>query len=107
MTGAANYGISIRSIGAAPRFRRERIQWIQADRWIGFDRRRGFVGLARSRLSARDRMPCLLIFGDTGMGKTKIIRKFVRDIRRRSVPGEWRHDAAGGGRSNAAGSRRA
>ena len=24
-------------------------------------------------------MPCLLIYGDTGMGKTKIIRKFLRD----------------------------
>ena len=27
---------------------------------------------------ARDRMPCLLIYGDTGMGKTKIVRKFER-----------------------------
>ena len=27
----------------------------------------------------RDRMPCLLIYGDTGMGKTKIVRKFERD----------------------------
>jgi hypothetical protein len=27
----------------------------------------------------RDRMPCLLLYGDTGMGKTKIIRKFLRD----------------------------
>jgi replication-associated recombination protein RarA len=26
----------------------------------------------------RDRMPCLLIYGATGMGKTKIIRKFLR-----------------------------
>ena len=24
-------------------------------------------------------MPCLLIYGDTGMGKTKILRKFLRD----------------------------
>jgi hypothetical protein len=24
-------------------------------------------------------MPCLLLYGDTGMGKTKIIRKFLRD----------------------------
>ncbi|WP_260684017.1 TniB family NTP-binding protein [Rhizobium laguerreae] len=24
----------------------------------------------------RDRMPCLLVYGDTGMGKTKIIRNF-------------------------------
>ncbi|MCW2318738.1 Cdc6-like AAA superfamily ATPase [Rhodoblastus acidophilus] len=59
---------------------RERIQWIQADRWIGFDQ----AQTALARLSglldypARDRMPCLLIYGDTGMGKTKIVRKFER-----------------------------
>jgi replication-associated recombination protein RarA len=27
----------------------------------------------------RDRMPCLLLYGVTGMGKTKILRKFMRD----------------------------
>lgn len=59
----------------------KRIAWIRADRWIGFDQ----AGLALSRLEnlltypPRDRMPCLLIFGETGMGKTKIIRKFERD----------------------------
>ena len=58
----------------------ERIAWIRADRWIGFDQ----AGLALARLEnlltypPRDRMPCLLIYGDTGMGKTKIIRKFER-----------------------------
>lgn len=58
----------------------ERIAWIRADRWIGFDQ----AGLALARLEnlltypARDRMPCLLIYGDTGMGKTKIVRKFER-----------------------------
>ncbi len=58
----------------------ERIAWIRADRWIGFDQ----AGLALARLEnlltypARDRMLCLLIYGDTGMGKTKIVRKFER-----------------------------
>lgn len=58
----------------------ERIAWIRADRWVGFDQ----AGLALARLEnlltypARDRMPCLLIYGETGMGKTKIIRKFER-----------------------------
>ncbi|MGQ3295882.1 MAG: TniB family NTP-binding protein, partial [Shinella sp.] len=58
----------------------ERIAWIKADRWIGFEQ----AGAAITRLNAllayppRDRMPCLLIYGDTGMGKTKIIRKFQR-----------------------------
>ena len=59
----------------------ERIAWIRADRWIGFDQ----SGVALARLEnlltypPRDRMPCLLIYGDTGMGKTKIVRKFERD----------------------------
>lgn len=58
----------------------ERIAWIKADRWIGFDQ----ASAALTRLTAlmdypsRDRMPCLLIYGDTGMGKTKIVRKFER-----------------------------
>jgi len=32
-------------------------------------------------LSPRDRMPCLLLFGATGMGKTRIVQKFLRDNR--------------------------
>ncbi len=70
-----------------PAFRRfadlpdeERIAWIRADRWIGFDQ----AGKALARLDnlltypPRDRMPCLSIYGDTGMGKTTIVRKFER-----------------------------
>jgi len=59
---------------------RERIQWIQADRWIGFDQAQAALARLGGLLDypARDRMPCLLIFGDTGMGKTKIVRKFER-----------------------------
>jgi hypothetical protein len=59
----------------------ERIAWIKADRWLGFEQ----AGLALKRLETllayppRDRMPCLLIYGATGMGKTKILRKFERD----------------------------
>ena len=54
----------------------ERIAWIRADRWIGFEQ----SGAALARLEnlltypPRDRMPCLLIYGETGMGKTKIVR---------------------------------
>jgi len=65
----------------------ERIAWIKADRWIGFDQ----AGAALTRLSAlldyppRDRMPCLLIFGDTGMGKTKLSANLNAPIQQRSV----------------------
>lgn len=58
----------------------ERIAWIKADRWIGFDQAEAAMTRLNAMLAypARDRMPCLLIYGDTGMGKTKIIRKFQR-----------------------------
>lgn len=58
----------------------ERIAWIRADRWI--ETAQGMAALARLEdlltYPPRDRMPCLLLYGDTGMGKTKIIRKFLR-----------------------------
>ncbi|MAX57215.1 MAG: transposase [Alcanivoracaceae bacterium] len=59
----------------------ERIAWIRADRWIGFDQAGAALARLENLLSypPRDRMPCLLIYGDTGMGKTKIVRKFERD----------------------------
>ena len=81
MTGAgecAHLDPAYRKFAALPDD--ERIAWIRADRWIGFDQ----ASLALARLEnlltypPRDRMPCLLIYGDTGMGKTKIIRKFER-----------------------------
>lgn len=59
----------------------ERVAWIRADRWL----ETVDAGAALARLEdllsypPRDRMPCLLLYGDTGMGKTKIIRKFLRD----------------------------
>jgi hypothetical protein len=58
----------------------ERIAWIKADRWIGFDQAEAALGRLSALLAypPRERMPCLLIYGDTGMGKTKIVRKFER-----------------------------
>jgi len=59
----------------------ERIQRVRVERWITYPR----AEFVLSRLSElltyppRDRMPCLLLFGATGIGKTKIIRKFIRD----------------------------
>jgi Bacterial TniB protein len=58
----------------------QRIAWIKADRWIGFDRAEAALLRLNALLTypSRDRMPCLLVYGDTGMGKTKIVRKFER-----------------------------
>jgi len=59
----------------------ERIQWIRAERWISHPT----AELALSTMSdlltypQRNRMPCLLIHGRTGMGKTMILKKFFRD----------------------------
>ena len=59
----------------------ERIAMIRGDRWIAYER--GLTALASMEellsYPPRDRMPCLLIYGETGMGKTKILRKFTRD----------------------------
>ena len=59
----------------------ERIAWIRADRWLDLDQARAALVRLDDLLSypARDRMPCLLLYGDTGMGKTKVVRKFLRD----------------------------
>jgi len=58
----------------------ERIAWIRRERWIEYPR--GMRALNRiSDLLAhppRDRMPCLLLHGATGMGKTRILQKFLR-----------------------------
>jgi hypothetical protein len=58
----------------------ERIAWIRRERWIEYPR--GMRALDRiSDLLAhppRDRMPCLLLHGATGMGKTRILQKFLR-----------------------------
>jgi Cdc6-like AAA superfamily ATPase len=59
----------------------ERILRIRAERWIHYH----LAETALVRMSEllaypqRDRMPCLLLYGATGMGKTKILRKFLRD----------------------------
>ncbi len=58
----------------------ERIELIRTDRWFQYpkaEEAEKFNDLLS--YPPRDRMPCLLLFGATGMGKTKIIRKFLRD----------------------------
>jgi hypothetical protein len=61
----------------------ERISWIRQDRWIGYPRADHILKRLEELLShpPRDRMPCLLLFGSTGMGKTRIVQKFLRDNR--------------------------
>lgn len=59
----------------------ERIAYIRADRYVRVPTAERALGLLETLLHypPRDRMPCLLIYGDTGMGKTEIVRKFERD----------------------------
>ena len=61
----------------------ERIQWIRHDRWIGYERADQILARLADLLTypPRDRMPALLMFGATGMGKTRIVQKFLRDNR--------------------------
>jgi chromosomal replication initiation ATPase DnaA len=61
----------------------ERIDWIRQDRWIHYPRADQVVARLADLLTypPRDRMPCLLLFGATGMGKTRIVQKFLRDHR--------------------------
>lgn len=58
----------------------ERIRRIQAERWIGYKRAETILGRLDELLHypQRDRMPCLLLHAATGMGKTKLLRKFRR-----------------------------
>ncbi len=59
----------------------ERVRWMLSDRWIGFPR--ADAGLARMRglldHPRRTRMPGLLIYGDSGMGKTMLAEKLKRE----------------------------
>lgn len=58
----------------------KRREHIRADRWINYTTGQRAIALLEDLLDypTRDRMPCLLIYGGTGMGKTKIISKFAR-----------------------------
>lgn len=59
----------------------QRIDWIRCDRYLAFRKAAKVV----TRLTEihdypqRTRMPCLLIYGAPGMGKTMILEKFARD----------------------------
>ena len=58
-----------------------RIRAMQRDRWIDYARASSILERLTRLLATpqRDRMPCLLLHGESNIGKTQIIRKFVRD----------------------------
>lgn len=53
----------------------DRIAWIRKDRWLGFPKAEAVRKTldAMLRYPPRTRMPCLLIYGQTGMGKARPI----------------------------------
>ena len=59
----------------------ERIQLLRAERWISHPAAETALAAMEDLLSypQRNRMPCLLVHGRTGMGKTMILKKFCRD----------------------------
>jgi len=56
---------------------------IRQDRWIHYSRAEQVLNRLSDLVTypARDRMPCFLLFGPTGMGKTRIVQKFLREHR--------------------------
>ena len=56
----------------------ERIAWLQVDRWVKLDRSEAALAQLEALLAypTRGRMPCLLIHGTTGMGKSEILERF-------------------------------
>jgi Bacterial TniB protein len=61
----------------------ERIHWLRQERWIQYPRAQRVLDRLMELVDypPRDRMPALVIYGATGMGKTGIIQKFLRDHR--------------------------
>jgi hypothetical protein len=61
----------------------ERIAWIRQERWIEYPRAKRILERLGDLVDypPRDRMPCLVIYGCTGMGKTRVVQKFLRDNR--------------------------
>jgi hypothetical protein len=78
---------------------------IERDRWIGYPI--GDAGLFRLNelytMRARVRMPCLLIYGVSGAGKSMLLEKFKRDHapkranRKRATPYYCYANASGSG----------
>lgn len=58
-----------------------RIQIMQGERWIDYERAVAVLQRLNRLLDfpPRDRMPCLLLHGESNIGKTQIVRKFIRN----------------------------
>ncbi len=78
MTGYVHFDPAVRGLADLPG--QERIERIRADLWIDYPRAREALARLDELLlfPKRARMPNLLIFGASGMGKTMIIEKFAR-----------------------------
>lgn len=79
MTDYQHLAIEHRAVADLPDA--DRIQWIRAERWINHPNAELALACMTDLLTypQRNRMPCLLIHGRTGMGKTMILKKFHRD----------------------------
>ncbi len=57
----------------------ERIDWLRRDRWVSLPQAEAALGRLEELLTypQRGRMPCLLLFGSTGMGKSEILNRFT------------------------------
>lgn len=79
MTGYAHLDPAHQTLADLPD--EERIEWIRAERWIAHPAAEMALAAMEDLLTypQRNRMPCLLVHGRTGMGKTMILRKFSRD----------------------------
>jgi len=60
---------------------RARIDLIKRDRWIDYPRAMQAMSRLEQLLATpkRERMPCMIIHGESNIGKTLVIRKFQRD----------------------------
>ena len=79
MTACEHLDVAYRDVAALPDD--ERVQWIRAERWISHPAAEQALETMMDLLTypQRNRMPCLLVHGRTGMGKTMILRKFCRE----------------------------
>lgn len=67
-----------------------RIQRILADRWISFPHTEAILSRMNKLLALprKTRMPCLLVTASSGMGKTMLVKRFLRNHPAGLVPGQ-------------------